>query len=180
MQVLTQHLQWVEKDLSNAHIPRRYKHVWGVNNRTSLFLYQYFLFSCLQNILTTFFHSIFQVCQDTYPDMEGLANHMIVSGHHKKQVLRSHNYPELGLRHKQRKRFLSDDQAGSTVASLHTNTADFLPGLCLRLDHASRSHGNTNPCCHALEAPRIDKIVLKSVRQGFTWSLLWLFFFMLG
>ena len=50
--------------------------------------------------------------------MEGLANHMIVSGHHKKQVLRSHNYSELGLRHKHRKRFLSDDASGSTVASL--------------------------------------------------------------
>ena len=61
---------------------------------------------------------MFQVCQETYTDMEGLANHMIVSGHHKKQVLRSHNYSELGLRHKHRKRFLSDDASGSTVASL--------------------------------------------------------------
>nr|KAG5704482.1 hypothetical protein BaRGS_003793 [Batillaria attramentaria] len=59
-----------------------------------------------------------KVCQETFTDMEGLANHMIVSGHHKKQVLRSHNYPELGLRHKQRKRFLSDDAHSSTVASL--------------------------------------------------------------
>lgn len=61
---------------------------------------------------------MFQVCQETYTDMEGLANHMIVSGHHKKQVLRSHNYSELGLRHKHRKRFLSDEASGSTVASL--------------------------------------------------------------
>lgn len=60
--------------------------------------------------------------------MEGLANHMIVSGHHKKQVLRSHNYPELGLRHKQRKRFLSDDQAGSTVASLLEYKRKYLGG----------------------------------------------------
>ncbi|XP_076448764.1 uncharacterized protein LOC143285402 isoform X2 [Babylonia areolata] len=59
-----------------------------------------------------------RVCQETYTDMEGLANHMIVSGHHKKQVLRSHNCTELALRHKHRKRFLSDEASGSTVASL--------------------------------------------------------------
>ena len=60
----------------------------------------------------------FQVCQETFTDMEGLANHMIVSGHHKKQVLRSHNCSDLALRHKHRKRYLSDESSGSTVASL--------------------------------------------------------------
>ncbi|XP_070198370.1 uncharacterized protein [Littorina saxatilis] len=59
-----------------------------------------------------------KVCQETYTDMEGLANHMIVSGHHKKQILRSHNYSDLSMRHKHRKRFLSDEASGSTVASL--------------------------------------------------------------
>ncbi|XP_069112290.1 teashirt homolog 2-like isoform X2 [Argopecten irradians] len=33
-----------------------------------------------------------KVCNSTFSDMEGLANHMIMSGHHKKNILRSHNY----------------------------------------------------------------------------------------
>ena len=32
-----------------------------------------------------------KVCQETFTDMEGLANHMVLSGHHKKQVLKNAN-----------------------------------------------------------------------------------------
>ncbi|CAH1779249.1 unnamed protein product [Owenia fusiformis] len=32
-----------------------------------------------------------KVCQEVYSDMEGLANHMVISGHHKKQVLKSNS-----------------------------------------------------------------------------------------
>lgn len=46
-----------------------------------------------------------KVCQDTFSDMEGLANHMIMSGHHKKQVVRTNpSLPDIGLRTK-RKRY---------------------------------------------------------------------------
>lgn len=45
-----------------------------------------------------------KVCQDTFPDMEGLANHMIMSGHHKKQSPRlSQSFSDVQF--KKRKRY---------------------------------------------------------------------------
>ncbi|ESO82675.1 hypothetical protein LOTGIDRAFT_155690 [Lottia gigantea] len=51
-----------------------------------------------------------KVCHEAFGDMEALANHMVQSGHHKKQVLRAQNYSDLTLRNR-RKRFNSDDSA---------------------------------------------------------------------
>lgn len=46
-----------------------------------------------------------KVCQETFTDMEGLANHMIMSGHHKKQVVRTNpGLSDMGFRTK-RKRY---------------------------------------------------------------------------
>ncbi|KAH9518515.1 hypothetical protein Btru_017012 [Bulinus truncatus] len=71
-----------------------------------------------------------KVCHDAFTDMEGLANHMIVSGHHKKQSSRSHpaSNPTMFAegasslaslaRQGKRKRFLPEDTNPSTVASL--------------------------------------------------------------
>ncbi|XP_029637798.1 teashirt homolog 1-like isoform X1 [Octopus sinensis] len=63
-----------------------------------------------------------KVCQETYNDMEGLANHMIMSGHHKKQILRSYNSPEILLRARRKRPFSSEDKLGlganPTVATL--------------------------------------------------------------
>ncbi|XP_052815232.1 uncharacterized protein LOC128242197 [Mya arenaria] len=44
-----------------------------------------------------------KVCEDTFPDMEGLANHMILSGHHKKQART--NQPVSDMHFKKRKRY---------------------------------------------------------------------------
>ncbi|XP_050396035.1 uncharacterized protein LOC126814724 [Patella vulgata] len=49
-----------------------------------------------------------KVCQEAFVDMEALANHMVQSGHHKKQILRAQNYSEFTLRNR-RKRYHSDD-----------------------------------------------------------------------
>ncbi|CAE1168362.1 unnamed protein product [Acanthosepion pharaonis] len=63
-----------------------------------------------------------KVCQETYSDMEGLANHMIMSGHHKKQILRSYNSPEILLRARRKRPFSSEEKPGlganPTVATL--------------------------------------------------------------
>ncbi|KAJ8303632.1 hypothetical protein KUTeg_020028 [Tegillarca granosa] len=62
-----------------------------------------------------------KVCNSAFTDMEGLANHMILSGHHKKNVLRSNNYLEFGLKSR-RKRYLSEESldmgCNPTVAAL--------------------------------------------------------------
>ncbi|XP_071091607.1 uncharacterized protein [Haliotis cracherodii] len=61
-----------------------------------------------------------KVCHEPFTDMEGLCNHMIMSGHHKKQVLRTQNYPDLGMRSR-RKRYYSEESSACgtpTVASL--------------------------------------------------------------
>ena len=51
-----------------------------------------------------------KVCQDTFTDMEGLANHMIMSGHHKKQVVRTNpGLPDMGLRTKRKRYFGYED-----------------------------------------------------------------------
>ena len=51
-----------------------------------------------------------KVCQDTFIDMEGLANHMIMSGHHKKQVVRTNpSLTDMGLRSKRKRYFGYDD-----------------------------------------------------------------------
>lgn len=39
-----------------------------------------------------------KVCNSMFVDMEGLANHMILSGHHKRSILRSHNHTDLPLK----------------------------------------------------------------------------------
>ncbi|XP_052231990.1 teashirt homolog 2-like isoform X2 [Dreissena polymorpha] len=45
-----------------------------------------------------------RVCEETFPDMEGLANHMILSGHHKKQSPKhGHHYSDAHF--KKRKRY---------------------------------------------------------------------------
>lgn len=64
-----------------------------------------------------------KICQDAFTDMEGLANHMIVSGHHKKQASRTVSNPAsvieaanslaASLRHGKRKRFLPEDSHDS-------------------------------------------------------------------
>lgn len=62
-----------------------------------------------------------KVCNSAFTDMEGLANHMILSGHHKKNVLRSNNYLDFGLKSR-RKRYLSEESldmgCNPTVAAL--------------------------------------------------------------
>lgn len=63
-----------------------------------------------------------KVCNDTFTDMEGLANHMILSGHHKKQSIRGQSYLDIGLRTR-RKRFYSGEEnlqygPSPTVATL--------------------------------------------------------------
>ena len=51
-----------------------------------------------------------KVCQDTFTDMEGLANHMIMSGHHKKQVVRTNpGLPDMGLRSKRKRYYGYED-----------------------------------------------------------------------
>ncbi|XP_059150371.1 uncharacterized protein LOC131937175 [Physella acuta] len=77
-----------------------------------------------------------KVCHEAFPDMEGLANHMIISGHHKKQSSRQNQLTSASMfaevagglasiaRQGRRKRYLPDDAAllssasSSTVASL--------------------------------------------------------------
>ena len=63
-----------------------------------------------------------KVCNGAFNDMEGLANHMILSGHHKKHVLRTHSFMDINLKGK-RKRYVSGDEhldvpGPATVASL--------------------------------------------------------------
>ncbi|GFN95290.1 protein tiptop [Plakobranchus ocellatus] len=74
-----------------------------------------------------------KVCHEAFTDMEGLANHMIVSGHHKKQASSRHSAhasvtssqtvgPTLSevtslTRHGKRKRFLPDDVAAAAAAA---------------------------------------------------------------
>ena len=51
-----------------------------------------------------------KVCQDTFTDMEGLANHMIMSGHHKKQVVRPNpSLTDMGLRSKRKRYYGFED-----------------------------------------------------------------------
>ncbi|XP_041376966.1 uncharacterized protein LOC121389413 isoform X2 [Gigantopelta aegis] len=71
-----------------------------------------------------------KVCHDTFTDMEGLANHMIVSGHHKKQVLHTGAaYPvaDFGIRSssRSRKRFYSEDGGGGGAAATVASLLDF-------------------------------------------------------
>lgn len=62
-----------------------------------------------------------KVCQETFTDMEGLANHMIMSGHHKKQVVRTNpGMPDVGLRTKRKRYYGFEDinPYNPTVAAL--------------------------------------------------------------
>ena len=69
-----------------------------------------------------------KVCHETFTDMEGLANHMIVSGHHKKQSSSRHvtitpsqtslsDVTGLSRNGGRRKRFLREDIASATAAA---------------------------------------------------------------
>ena len=68
-----------------------------------------------------------KVCHEAFTDMEGLANHMIVSGHHKKQSSSRHvavTSSQSALsdvtalaRHGRRKRFLREDVASAAAAA---------------------------------------------------------------
>ena len=70
-----------------------------------------------------------KVCQDTFSDMEGLANHMLMSGHHKKQHS-SHTTGPNDLRHR-RKRYSFEDNyspfGNPTVAALLDYKRKFIP-----------------------------------------------------
>ncbi|KAL8603301.1 hypothetical protein ACOMHN_053997 [Nucella lapillus] len=61
-----------------------------------------------------------QVCQETFTDMEGLANHMVMSGHHKKPVLRAKPCPHLAPphHHHHRKHPLPPDSSQDAWTSL--------------------------------------------------------------
>ncbi|CAG5132155.1 unnamed protein product [Candidula unifasciata] len=72
-----------------------------------------------------------KVCHEAFTDMEGLANHMIVSGHHKKQSSRhipstadlpSDSSSSSIVRQGRRKRFLPDDIASAAISGTSAST----------------------------------------------------------
>ncbi|KAK6983464.1 hypothetical protein BgiMline_018903, partial [Biomphalaria glabrata] len=116
-----------------------------------------------------------KVCHEAFTDMEGLANHMIVSGHHKKQSSRTNSLTNQSTfsesatnlnsaaRQGRRKRFLPEDTNPSTVASLleyrRKQSCDNGKINGFHSDLKSNSHLNVNNDSQSPD-PRILKLVL--------------------
>ncbi|GFR59778.1 protein tiptop [Elysia marginata] len=95
-----------------------------------------------------------KVCHETFTDMEGLANHMIVSGHHKKQSSSRHvtvtssqnslsDVSALARHGGRRKRFLRDDAASAAAAAVEmaavsSSAVSFLDSASAILDYSGR------------------------------------------
>ncbi|KAK3085236.1 hypothetical protein FSP39_000371 [Pinctada imbricata] len=82
-----------------------------------------------------------KVCNGTFSDMEGLANHMILSGHHKKNLLK-HNYMAINLKGK-RKRFSSGEDSIDTTGSSTIASIFEYKRKCLRDSASPISNGHS-------------------------------------
>lgn len=111
-----------------------------------------------------------KVCQETFPDMEGLANHMLMSGHHKKQSPRpSQGYSDStsSIHFKKRKRYSFEEcpnpYGNPSIASMfelkrHTQTDQL--GSDLSIDDLDDSTITCENCGHKIET----KIFVEHVR----------------
>lgn len=69
-----------------------------------------------------------KVCNSMFIDMEGLANHMIISGHHKRNILRTQNHMDLDFKTNKHRQYLSEE-GNSECEGLLDSKAKVLPRL---------------------------------------------------
>lgn len=70
-----------------------------------------------------------KVCNSAYSDMEGLANHMVLSGHHKKKMHQNSPYSDFKLKLPQ-KRYLREEFMDSCVSPLESTQEESRAKIC--------------------------------------------------